>query len=215
MTDAGEPPIWRIPKLYLLIPPDLAERLLEPLREFYGAEDAIEVIVDRRRGERRREEQARGEATPQGGAPHDGGQASERRRVGPRRAPQIVRHAPVELPRIAWPHAERLRFVQRMEPVHRSGEQQSALELTRQAAAGDEEAYATLYWRYFGRAYAQLRTLVNNPVAAETLIGATFAALFDELPQYTEGAGSFDQWLRGHVQNVAREYLHTHRRPVG
>jgi hypothetical protein len=204
----AEPRVWTTPKLFLLIPPDLAHDLHEALVAFYAEEPSIEVIVDRRGGP----DDRRTDATP---VTHERRRNSQGLGFTARRAPQLVREAPVELPRVAWPHAERLRFVQRMEPVHRSGEQVSAEDLVELAAAGNDESYSVLYWRYFGRVYASLRMLVNDPAAAEALVGPTFARVFDELAGYQETrCGGFEVWLCAHARESAREYLLTHRRPI-
>jgi Sigma-70 region 2 len=216
--EPGDAIVWRTPRLFLLVPGELADELLDPLREAYAHEPAVEVIVDRRQEERRSGDDRRGRG--------DRGDEEENRRRGlrrrrARRAPQLQRGvsasglAPemhIELPPIAREHAERLRFVQRMEPVHRSGEQTSAVELITRTAAGDEEAFSMLYWRYFGRVYAHLRTLVGDPHTAERLVDPAFSRAFDDLAAYRPEGGRFDNWLQGHVLEIALEHLHEHPR---
>jgi hypothetical protein len=48
--------------IYSVVPADLAPQLLERLRAYYADDPEVEVIVDRRHGERR----ARGSAAPEG-----------------------------------------------------------------------------------------------------------------------------------------------------
>jgi hypothetical protein len=205
------PAVWRAPRLYLLVPPDLAGRLHEPLRDFYAAESTVEVIVDRRSSERREHEDRRVEGSSE--AP-----PVERRRItrrlGSRRAPQVVRAAPVELPRKAWPYADRLTFVQRMKPIHRTGEQVEALALLARASKGETDAYGEVYRLFYDRVFAGLRTLVNDTRAAEDLTHRTFSRAFDEISSYRAASLTFEEWLGRHARSLADEHLQHHRRKV-
>src|SRR5687767_7583114 len=97
--------------VYCLIPPDLADELLDPLREHFADDPAVDVIVDRRIRERRSgaDRRALMIAAPDVVQKRSG--VDRRRRAG-RRAPQIPRH--LELPAAATPHADRIRFAQRL-----------------------------------------------------------------------------------------------------
>jgi hypothetical protein len=210
-TTDSAPAVWRAPRLYLLVPRELAGRLHGPLRAFYAEDPDVEVIVDRRAQERRQEGERRAEE------PSAPGLQERRqlvRRFAPRRAPQLVRTAPVELPRSAWPYADRLTFVQRMEPVHRSGEQVEAVAALARAVAGDAAAYGEVYWLFYDRVFGRLRILVNDTRAAEELADRTFSRAFDEIATYRPASASFEEWLAGHARELAAEHLRGHRRKV-
>ncbi len=61
--------------IYCVVPPELAEALLPKLEAYYAEDPNVEVIVDRRRSERRR----RGEPAP----------AGSQREVRDRRRPRV------------------------------------------------------------------------------------------------------------------------------
>src|SRR5215218_6205429 len=100
---------------YWIVPADLAGELHDALRRHFKRSPDVEVLVERRGGSRRSEPRRAVE----------GDAETERRRVrlrdgrraADRRATEGSVEPPRPLPAPAAPHAERLRFVQRIEPT--------------------------------------------------------------------------------------------------
>src|SRR5947209_8030601 len=122
--------------IYCLVPSDLADRLHEPLREFFAREPGIEVVVEFRDRDRRKVADRRR---------HASAATAERRRVrnlagrriADRRAAAMSVAAPA-LPASAQPHAERLQFVSRVEPPTQHLEDIDTERLVIDYQAGDE-----------------------------------------------------------------------------
>lgn len=154
--------------VYCIIPADLSAKLHEPLRQHFAEDPSIVVVVETR-GRKRRDGLER--RTGQGEPP-----AKERRviraragrRVADRRATAVVVDLPVELPRRARAQADRLVFVERLEPPTDQLEDADSARLVARFQAGDSDAFADLYLRYFDRVYRSRSWRSVTPTALRT-----------------------------------------------
>ncbi|WP_421937433.1 RNA polymerase sigma factor [Phenylobacterium sp.] len=76
--------------------------------------------------------------------------------------------------------------------------------LARQAAAGDERAYATLVGRHKDRLYGLLRRYLGDPEEAREAAHEAFIAAWAALARY-DPARPFGAWLRAIAINKARD----------
>jgi RNA polymerase sigma-70 factor (ECF subfamily) len=101
---------------------------------------------------------------------------------------------PRELPRRALAHAGQLKFVERLEPVARVAEDIDTARLVTRIQAGDGDAFAIVYMRYFDRIYGYLSAVLRDADAAEDVTQQVFAQVFSALPRF-ELDRSFWVWL--------------------
>jgi RNA polymerase sigma-70 factor (ECF subfamily) len=186
-------PVLR-PVVYCIVPRDLAPWLHELLLRHFRHDPFVEVVVERRGGDRR----APGERRKTDGAarPEDRRRvrAVTGRRVSDRRAPAVEVRGPA-LPRRARAHRERLVFVEQLEPAGSQAEDQAAIHLVNRFQAGDREAFAEIYTRYYARVYAYLRVVVRSESEAEDCTQQTFVRAFEALPRYQHRGHPFAAWL--------------------
>ena len=192
--------------LYCVIPLELAGKLHELLRAHFRDDPAVEVVVERRGRERRLVDDRRGEPAAceceRRRIHSDTG-----RRIGARRAPVADVAAPA-LPRKARAHAERIVFVERVEPSAEHLADLDSARLVTRFQAGEPDAFAGLYMRYFDRVYGYLRAVFRHDVhAVEDLTQQVFVKVFEALPRYERRGQPFRAWLFTIVRNVARSEL--------
>jgi RNA polymerase sigma-70 factor (ECF subfamily) len=100
------------------------------------------------------------------------------------------------------------------EPADEAAELSSATDafavLVQEAAAGDGQAWSTLYRRTFDGVYRHIGYLVQDPIVAEDLAQETFARALSRLSSF-DGRSLFETWLHGIAVNVVR----THWRGTG
>lgn len=76
--------------------------------------------------------------------------------------------------------------------------------------AGEREAFATIYTRYFARVYNYLRVALDDPDEAEDLAQQSFTNALEALPRYERRPGlAFRHWL---FSLVRREAIHELRK---
>jgi RNA polymerase sigma-70 factor (ECF subfamily) len=204
----GSEPVVRT-VTYCLMPLDLASRLHETLRRHFGEDPDIEVIVEWRSRERRRLSErrlARGDGPS--GRERRRIRAASGRRVGERRAALVAVDA-LALPRKARPHAARLSFAERLEPSGSHSEDADTARLVTRIQAGDGDAFALLYLRYFDRVYSYLRLMLSNAHDAEDVAQRVFVRVLEALPRYERRSQPFRAWLftlaRNHALNELRD----------
>jgi RNA polymerase sigma-70 factor (ECF subfamily) len=189
--------------LYLVVPRDLAVKLHEPLRRHFAEDRSVQVIVERRGTDRRAGVDRRAVASK---APAEADRRKVRavngRRVADRRS-SIVKLVLPELPRKARPYAERLVLVERLEPTVTHAEDLDTARLIARFQAGDREAFADLYLRYFGRVYGYLNIALNDPHAAEDATQHVFMRVLENLDRYERRRQPFRAWLFKIVRNHA------------
>ena len=197
--------------VYCVIPYGLAAKLHEPLRDHFAGDPAVEVIVERRTGDRRGStERRRGSASAEAERRVVRNQAG--RRVGPRRAPTLAVGAR-PLPRKARPHADRIVFVERVEPSAEHQADLDAARLVTRFQAGDPDAFTALYMRYFDRLYSYLRVLFReDPHEAEDVTQQVFVRAFEALPRYERRSQPFRAWLFTIARNLAMTRLRQRER---
>jgi RNA polymerase sigma-70 factor (ECF subfamily) len=184
------------PIVYCLVPRDLAPRLHDLLHKHFRADAAVEVVVERRAHERRVAPDRRAGAS---------------RRIHERRAALVPVAAP-ELPRRARAYAAQLTFAQRVEPATLAREDQDTARLVARIQAGDNDAFALLYTRYFDRVYSYLRILLADHHAAEDAAQQVFVQLMQALPSYERRRQPFRAWLFVVVRNYALNQLRQRNR---
>jgi RNA polymerase sigma-70 factor (ECF subfamily) len=197
--------------IYVVVPRDLAPKLHVLLRRHFRDEVDVEVVVERRTAERRRDERR----APDGlRAP-----SSERRRIrnlqGRRVADRRLALAGVvapPLPRKAQPYADRLLFLERVAPTAEKQEDIDTARLVTRIQAGDREGYADLYLRYFDRVYGYLQVILRDRHDAEEVTQQVFVKVLEGLPSYQRRKQPFRAWLFVIVRNTALTELHKRQR---
>jgi RNA polymerase sigma-70 factor (ECF subfamily) len=192
---------------YCLVPRDLAAKLHDPLRKHFADDPSVEVVVERRRAEQRSAAERRadeGKRRSERRAIHN----REGRRVGDRRATLVPFGAPAALPRKARPFADRLVWVERLEPSAEKMADLDSARLVIQFQAGDANAFGALYLRYFDRVYSYLQVVFrDDPHEAEDLTQQVFIRVMEALPRYERRAQPFRAWLFRIVRNLAITHL--------
>jgi RNA polymerase sigma-70 factor (ECF subfamily) len=85
--------------------------------------------------------------------------------------------------------------------------------LVTRAQAGDSDAFALIYSRYFERVYGYLKVVVNDRHEAEDVTQRVFMEALEALPRYTPHPGKpFRAWLFTIVRNQAIKVLRKQRR---
>jgi RNA polymerase sigma-70 factor (ECF subfamily) len=193
--------------VYCLVPRELAPRLHELLRRHFAGAAGVEVLVERRNGERR------GSGDRRDGSPPDTAPDERRRvrslagrRVGERRAVLVAVGAP-ELPRRARALADRIAFIERIEPSTRHAEDVDTAHLVMRIQGGERDAFAILYMRYFDRVYSYLRLVLRDADEAEDAAQQVFLQALEALPRYEYRGQPFRAWLFLIARNHALKQL--------
>ena len=178
--------------LYCLLLP-AAEGVLEEVRAHYAATDPrVEVIIDRRKGQRR-------SAVPQDARP-------ERRGVADRRRFTVARRlAPLPEPLAA--RAGHVRWIQRTVPVSEATEAMTNDEVVAAVRRGNPEAPTELYWRFYQRMHSRLCVLLGNPHEADGVVVTAFGRLLDVLDDRERDHEDFEQLLYEQVDAAAAAVL--------
>jgi RNA polymerase sigma-70 factor (ECF subfamily) len=201
------------PVVYCLIPRDLAPRLHEQLRRHFADDPAVEVVVEQRAAERRRGGDRRaGRSLAPPVRERRRVRASEGRRITERRAALVTVDAPGPLPRRAREHARRLVFAERLEPTGQAAEDADTVRLVARIQAGDRDAFATLYMRYFDRVYGYLRILTRSATDAEDAAQQVFVQVLQALPGYEHRGRPFRAFLFAVAKHQAIDQLRRDRR---
>ena len=190
---AGEPVI------YCIVPEALAPELHDLLRRHFSRDPGIEVVVERRVTERRAGERR------QDGRP-------ETRRAAERRIVAVATEPPKGLPARAQLHLRELRFVLQSETTELAGEDRESAQLVRQFQRGDDEAFSSLYLRYFDRVYAYMKVVLEDAHGAEDATQQVFIKLYEALPRYQERGQPFRAFLFVVARNHAVTELRRRRR---
>jgi RNA polymerase sigma-70 factor (ECF subfamily) len=117
------------------------------------------------------------------------------RRVADRRA-VAGPVAALPLPRRARRHADRIAFVQRLEPSARQHEDVDTNRLIARLQAGEDGAAEEIYLRYFDRVYGYTRAILRDQHEAEDVTQQVFFETLRGLPRFEIRAGQpFRAWL--------------------
>lgn len=192
--------------IYVLVPYDLAAALHEPLRRHFRNDPLVEVVVERRRAERRSGRDRREGSVSRGEGERREVLSESGRRIAERRAAAVPAEA-IELPRRARRYADRICFIRRIEPSTEQMEDRDTARLVAQFQRGDREAFGILYSRYFERVFAYLRVLLRNRADAEDATQQVFTQVLEALPRYERREQPFRAWLFVSARNYALQYL--------
>jgi RNA polymerase sigma-70 factor (ECF subfamily) len=196
--------------IYCIVPRELALKIHDELRDFFRDEPGVEVAVERRVGNRRKQPDKRSteEAAP---VAQDRRKIRNKggRRVGERRATQVTT-TPVALPRKAKPYADQLVFVERVAPSSQHEEDLDTARLVIRLQAGERQAFNDLYLRYFDRAYGYLRIALKDAHEAEDLAQQAFLKVFESVDRYERRTQPFRAWLFRIVCNAAVDHFRKH-----
>jgi RNA polymerase sigma-70 factor (ECF subfamily) len=128
--------------------------------------------------------------------------------VGEQRAPLVQVPAPAVLPRSARRYAERLVFVERIEPSEEILLDLDTSRLVTRFQAGERDAFGEIYLRYFDRVYSYMRVLFRQDRhEAEDLTQQVFARALEALPRYERRPQPFRAWLFTIARNQALTQL--------
>jgi len=193
--------------IYCIVPRGLALKLHDELRNFFRDEPGVEVVVERRVGDRRtRPDKRSGEQAAPFMQERRKIRNREGRRVGERRAPQVT-VAPVALPPQAKTSADQLVFVERVAPSSQQAEDLDTARLVIRLQAGERQVFNDLYLRYFDRAYGYLRIALKDAHEAEDLAQQAFLKVFESADRYERRTQPFRAWLFRIVRNSAVDHL--------
>lgn len=146
------------PELYCVVPRDLADEVVEPLRRHLGAQD-VAVIVERRDT-----------------------RASVPFEVRRQRALHLPRALP-PLPPELGPHAEQIKLVQRMPSPGLTYADNALLEVVDAARADDSVAASELVWRVHARVATRL-TRRQAGTVTNAFVDRVLGAVLDRLGEF-------------------------------
>ena len=86
--------------------------------------------------------------------------------------------------------------------------------LVQRTAAGDREAFATLYRRHQASVYRFARLMTGSAAAAEDVVQEVFLALMKDAARYDAGRAALSTYLFGAARRVTRRRLFRERRFV-
>lgn len=201
-------------RLYVLVPEELEDELLEPLQEHYRDDPTVEAIPERRRMKRRSGVDRR--LLRMGSTDERRRSESDRRQLADRRAPLLPRDLTEDLPPELAEYASVLRWAQRLDPVTPHHAALPTPALVEAVAAGHQSCATELYWRCYERIYTQLRAYMPAR-SADGRTKAAFGYLLDRIGEYdpsvytrSASATPFDHFLEEIVAEYAEANAATH-----
>jgi RNA polymerase sigma-70 factor, ECF subfamily len=196
--------------VYCLVPPGTPSAAADQVRQ--AAERNVEVLVDRRRSERRRQCDRRTRAEAERSSERRRIHNREGRRAGERRAPLV----PIRFARDTVAPGTRgvtqATFVERRARSTQEVEDLETARLVIDLQAGKPAAFDEIYERYVSRVYRYMRIALGDAHEAEDAAHEIFVKLLDALPSYELRAVPFRIWLFRIVRNYTINHLRKHRR---
>ena len=168
--------------VYLLVPKHLEHDVLHPLRAHFAQDPLVEVIVERRTGDRRPgvdDRVLRDVDTPL--------YQERRAQTGPRGLPP--------LPPGFEQYAPQLRVVHRLPAVQSGLADVPVEEVIDRAVAGDPDAHTEIYWRTFERVHRRLSAHLQEQKEVDDAVKEAFGDIFDRLPEFDARERSLHGWL--------------------
>lgn len=194
--------------LYCLVPRDLAPKVYDELREHFRAQPNVEVVVERRTSERRGSSARRDSTEPTPGDERRRIRSSSGRRVDERRALTVGSDSPPPLPRRVRRYADRLVFVERLEPPQQRVRDADSKRLVTRFQSGDEAVFGDLYLRYFNEVYSYARIAVGAHHEAEDITQQVFVRALSALERYELRPNvAFRGWLFSIARNAIIDAL--------
>jgi RNA polymerase sigma-70 factor, ECF subfamily len=194
------------PVVFCQVPRRLVGEVHDQVRHHFADNPNVEVIVERRRGDRRSGKDRRRRDEPFEGEDRRRIRNVDGRRVGERRAVLVEVKAP-PLPEGLLPYVDGLVFVERLEPPSEHAEDLDSARLVTSFQSGDREAFASLYMRYYDRVYSYLRVLLKDAFEAEDGTQQVFTKVLEALPSYERRDRPLRAWLFTVVRNHGVEVL--------
>jgi RNA polymerase sigma-70 factor (ECF subfamily) len=174
------------------------------LREASADLEGVEVVLERREGERRARVGLREEASSLIRLPAGGTSFRADRRKVERRMELRPAEAPATLRALAAEHPRAARFVRRLTTPAADAK---AAELIQRVQAGDADALDELYRLYLAPLYGYMVVTLRDHHAAEDAVHEVFVRVLRALPRYELRGIPFRIWLfriaRNHVLNLA------------
>jgi RNA polymerase sigma-70 factor (ECF subfamily) len=103
-------------------------------------------------------------------------------------------------------------FVERLEPATQQLEDLDSARQVMRFQAGDRDAFAVLYMRYFDRVHSYLRVVLRNAHDAEDAAQSVFVRAFRALGDYERRGSPFRGWLFTIARNEALNRLNGRER---
>jgi len=195
------------PELLCVVPADLAESLHDILRRFFRDDPTVTVVVERRGVERRQESRRSTESVATSTSEKRRIRSDDGRRIASRRADELAA-LPRSLPRRARPHAERILFVERLEPSGVEAQDADTDRLVALVQSGDQSVFADLYNRHYDRVFSYLRIALSDYHAAEDTTQQVFVRALEKISQYEIRPGlPFRAWLLGIARYESLNHL--------
>jgi RNA polymerase sigma-70 factor (ECF subfamily) len=166
-----------------VVPREIADKVEQPLRKAFADLHDVEVVVDRRAGERRTASRRRREPAEIFKGERRRVRSTDGVRVAERRA-STVHAGPLQLPRRVRAHADRIRFLERVPRTPQQLEDAAAARLVIRAQRGDAEAFPALYACYLDRVYNYLRVALKDRHEAEDIAQDVFLRILCALPTF-------------------------------
>jgi RNA polymerase sigma-70 factor (ECF subfamily) len=179
------------------VPFELARKLHTPLKRFFRDDPHVEVVVERRTGDRRA-------GTERRAISRDRQRAAQRRRVGGERRSSFIPAPAPALPARLQRYAGQLQFAERLEPSDLHTEDRDTDRLIAAAQAGDRDAFGVIYARYFDRVYTYVALAMRNGEEAQDAVQQVFLDILAALPRYEIRPG---QPFRGWLFRIARNQV--------
>jgi RNA polymerase sigma-70 factor, ECF subfamily len=88
------------------------------------------------------------------------------------------------------------------------------MELLERFAAGDLDAFESLFRQYQGEVYCWIMRIVRNTATAEDLTVETFWRMYRAHAQFDPSKGNCGPWLRRIATNAALDHLRRSRREI-
>ncbi len=196
-----------VAKVLCALPIDLPNSL-ERVMCSWGAEHGVQVLVERRRVDRRRQAERRADPWPTEASTDVAAPLARRqirhsagRRVAERRATLIPVGEPARLPRRAAGRRNQFVFLERIDFDPEHNEDIDAARLVTRYQAGERELFAELYTRYFDRVYGYLRVALHDRHEAEDATQQVFLQVMQALPSFELRGVPFRAWLFRVVRN--------------
>ena len=199
--------------VYCVIPPELAAELHDVLRERFRGDQSVSVVVDLRRTSRRARDRRRAAAPRPVADERRRIRGPDGRRIGDRRAATDTVAAPA-LPARAEPYADRLVFVERIEPSDQESLDMETKRLVTRFQSGEELVFEEIYLRHYGSVYGYAHAAVRNGHDAEDVAQQVFIRALQALPEYEVREASFRAWLLRIARNLVLDSLRRNRRLV-
>lgn len=198
--------------VYCIVPEDLAGDLHGLLRRHFANDPAVEVVVEQRWRDRRRTGDRRSAADASAGEERRRIRAASGRRVADRRATTVAVDAAAALPRKVRPLADRLVFVERIEPSTQRREDIDTARLVARIQAGESERFSDLYLRFFDRVFAYLQVVLRSQHEAEDAAQHVFVTVLENIHRYERREQPFRAWMFRIARNWALRELERTKR---